>query len=446
MRVTGLADALIMCGIPYGTPAAVQRAEQWMATIEREAYRASAGLAAEKGTFPLFEAAPFLASPNVARLPDDVRDAIARHGIRNGCLTSIAPTGTISLLAANVSSGVEPVFDFRYTRRVRGAGDDVREEQVEDYAHALFRRMFGPEHRLPPAFTTTADLSPRAHLEMQAALQRHVDSSISKTINCPEDLPFEAFKDVYLEAYALGLKGCTTFRPNAVTGSILASADSTPADTKPSPVTIAPEADKDGPSLPMPDRHADVVYMSKPLERDAVLEGFTYKLRWGASDHAIYVTINDIERDGRRRPFEVFINTKNLEHYAWTVALTRMISAVFRRGGDVTFVVDELKAIFDPQGGHWMNGRYVPSLLAAIGGVIETHMLRIGFLQQSREAEMEVAIAAHGDAPSAPLDLETEHRDVRKPVPRRCPRCQAAAFMFRSGCWICRDCGYSKCG
>jgi ribonucleoside-diphosphate reductase alpha chain len=443
LGVTGLANALIMCGIAYGSPEAVRRAEQWMAVIEREAYRASAALAAEKGTFPLFEATPFLASPNVTRLPVDVREAIARHGIRNGCLTSIAPTGTISLLAANVSSGVEPVFDFRYTRRVRGAGDDVREEQVEDYAHALFRSMFGSEHRLPPAFITTAGLSPRAHLEMQAALQCHVDSSISKTINCPEDLSFEAFKDVYLEAYALGLKGCTTFRPNAVTGSVLASAS-------PAPSAAAAEAETARPlssAVSIPDRHADVVYMSKPLERDAVLEGFTYKLRWGGSDHAIYVTINDIERDGRRRPFEVFINTKNLEHYAWTVALTRMISAVFRRGGDVTFVVDELKAIFDPQGGHWMNGRYVPSLLAAIGGVIETHMLRIGFLQRPREDELRIPAAAHGDTPdAADLGAGIDRPEARKPVPRRCPRCQQASFLFRSGCWICRDCGYSKCG
>ena len=122
--------------------------------------------------------------------------------------------------------------------------------------------------------------------------------------------------------------------------------------------------------------------MTQPLERDQILPGFTYKLRWPDSDHAIYVTLNDIEREGRRRPFEIFINSKNLEHYAWTVALTRMISAVFRRGGDVTFVVDELKAVFDPRGGQWMEGRYVPSLLAAIGGIIETHMIRTGFLRR----------------------------------------------------------------
>src|SRR5258706_2914299 len=129
--------------------------------------------------------------------------------------------------------------------------------------------------------------------------------------------------------------------------------------------------------------------MAKPLEREPALPGMTYKLKWPGSDHAIYITINDIEHDGRRRPFEIFINTRNLEHYAWTVALTRMISAVFRRGGDVSFVVEELKAVFDPQGGQWMGGRYVPSLLAAIGGVIETHMIRTGFLAPPRPAGQE---------------------------------------------------------
>ena len=132
--------------------------------------------------------------------------------------------------------------------------------------------------------------------------------------------------------------------------------------------------------------------MAQPLQREPVLEGLTYKLRWPSSDHAMYITINDINQGGRRRPFEIFINSKNLEHYAWTVALTRMISAIFRRGGDVTFVVEELKAVFDPQGGQWINGRYVPSLLAAIGGVVESHMLRIGFLAPRTSPE-EAAIA-----------------------------------------------------
>jgi ribonucleoside-diphosphate reductase alpha chain len=180
--------------------------------------------------------------------------------------------------------------------------------------------------------------------------------------------------------------------------------------------------------------------MSPPLARDAVLSGFTYKLKWVGSDHAIYVTINDIERDGRKRPFEIFINTKNLEHYAWTVALTRMISAVFRRGGDVSFVVEELKAIFDPQGGQWMNGRYVPSLLAAIGEVIESHLMRIGFLQPAHSRPAEAGSLQHDATAQDDPGLQ------RRVAGRRCPRCQIGVLVLASGCWTCRDCGYAKCG
>ncbi len=175
--------------------------------------------------------------------------------------------------------------------------------------------------------------------------------------------------------------------------------------------------------------------MSKPLERDPVLSGASYKLKWPDSDHALYVTINDIVQDGRRRPFEIFINSKNLEHYAWTVALTRMISAVFRRGGDITFVVEELKAVFDPRGGQWTAGRYVPSLLAAIGEVIEKHMLSTGFLQRPEaspdEADPPRRLAVNAGAGT---------------LPGSCPRCGAAALIQQEGCLRCRDCGYSKCG
>ena len=435
LGVTGLGDALIFCGIKYGSCEGAALAASWMKAIQNAAYMASAELAAEKGAFPLFEPERFLASPNVAALDAPVRDAVRRLGIRNGCLTSIAPTGTISLLAGNVSSGIEPVFDFIHRRRVLDKSGATHEELVEDYAHALFRRQFGPSAPLPDSFVKAADLSPREHLEMQAAMQVHVDSAISKTINCPEDISFESFKNVYLEAHALGLKGCTTYRPNPVTGAVLQPV------AEPQPKVAARERKVEISAVPAGER-AGVVYMAPPLERETVLSGFTYKLKWPGSDHAIYVTINDIERDGRRRPFEIFINTRNLEHYAWTVALTRMISAVFRRGGDVTFVADELKAVFDPQGGHWVAGRYVPSLLAAIGEVIETHMIRTGFLQN--DAARLPLVQAKAQAEGA---LGTAAAASERPVRLKlCPRCSSTEYTHREGCWVCDACGFSRCG
>jgi ribonucleoside-diphosphate reductase alpha chain len=262
-----------------------------------------------------------------------------------------------------------------------------------------------------------------------------------------------------MAAYDLGLKGCTTYRPNAVTGAVLSRSAASPAASAATTSAVAAGSDLKEPgkapaqsgAAGLPRRPAEaaagaagIIRMAEPLERETVLGGFTYKLRWPGSDDAIYITINDIERDGRRRPFEVFINTKNLEHYAWTVALTRMISAIFRRGGDVTFVVEELKAIFDPQGGQWMGGRYVPSLIAAIGEVIEGHMIRIGFLPGAARDDAgakEVALSG-GGAPPPPVEAEP------RPVAggRICPRCNSRSLHRREGCWICDACGYSKCG
>jgi ribonucleoside-diphosphate reductase alpha chain len=417
LGVTGLADALILCGLHYGSEDGRNLAQRWMGEISRRAYAASADLAAEKGAFPLFDGDAFLQRPFCASLDAGLREAIAEHGIRNGVLTSIAPTGTISLLSGNVSSGIEPVFDFQYKRRVLDPDGTARHETVEDYAYRLFRQTH-PEAPLPGAFVTAHALAPEQHLLMQAALQRHVDASISKTVNCPKDMAFEDFETLYLEAYRLGLKGCTAYRPNPVTGEIL-------SQTQPS--LPAPAAAQ--PSLPLaPSRAPAAQASAAPQPRDPVLSGFTYKLKWPPSDHAIYVTINDsVDRD-QRHPFEIFINSKNLEHYAWTVALTRMISAIFRRGGDVSFVVEELKAVFDPRGGAWMNGKYVPSLLAAIGDIIERHFAHIGF----------------GGTPSARATL-SEPLDGG-PSLQFCPRCGSPDTIVQEGCRVCRNCGHSTCG
>jgi ribonucleoside-diphosphate reductase alpha chain len=410
LGVTGLADALLMVGEKYGSPKAVELTEKWLHALARVAYLASVDLAKEKGAFPLFDADPFLASGAMVKMDTDVRESIANNGIRNALLTSIAPTGTISLYAGNVSSGIEPVFAYAYNRKVLQKDGSRTEEEVIDYAVQMWRDKFG-DKELPEYFVNAQTLAPTAHVKMQAAAQKWIDSSISKTINCPEDIDFEEFKNVYLEAFETGCKGCTTYRPNAVTGSVLSVSETSEA---------APELDNG----------ADVIYMSKPLDRPQSLEGRTYKLKWPDSEHAIYLTVNDVLLNGHRRPFEVFVNSKNMEHFAWTVALTRMISAVFRRGGDVSFVVEELKAVFDPRGGAWVNGKYIPSILAAIGGVIEKHLIATGFLAGEGlglKEDPKAQVVGLGDL-------------------KACPSCNQYELRMVEGCMTCASCGHSKCG
>jgi len=497
LGVTGLADALMMVGVRYGTDEAARLTGQWLKAIARAAYLASARLAAEKGAFPLFDADAFLASGAMRQMDDDVRDAIRENGIRNALLTSIAPTGTISLFAGNVSSGIEPVFAYAYTRKVLQKDGTRTEEEVVDYAVAKWREMFG-DNPLPDHFVNAQTLAPADHVRMQAAAQDWVDSSISKTINVPEDISFEDFKGVYLQAYETGCKGCTTYRPNAVTGSVL-SVSETAAVEVPDDLRTATDrlswalekshfatqkelADASGvdasslakylkgmepskenarrlsetlsvepgwllfgersgavsQSFPktlgheMVSEESDVIYIAEPLERPAALDGQTYKLKWPMSEHAIYITINDAIHGGRRQPFEVFINSKNMEHFAWTVALTRMISAVFRRGGDVSFVVEELKAVFDPRGGAWVKGKYVPSILAAIGGVIERHMISIGFIE--------------GEGMGLKSDPQAEVVNLGNTAGPACPNCGQFGMQMVEGCMTCPHCGHSKCG
>ncbi|MFP7570134.1 adenosylcobalamin-dependent ribonucleoside-diphosphate reductase [Marivita sp. S2033] len=423
LGVTGLADALLMLGLRYGSDEAALQTEHWLHAIARAAYLASVDLAREKGAFPLFDAEKYLASGAMQQMDDDVREAIREHGIRNALLTSIAPTGTISLYAGNVSSGIEPVFAYAYTRKVLQKDGTRTEEEVVDYAVQMWRETFG-DVELPDYFVNAQTLEPLEHVKMQAAAQKWVDSSISKTINCPEDISFEAFKDVYMEAFESGCKGCTTYRPNDVTGSVLSISEEKKDKTAPEVVTSS----DDEPQQP----HGDVIYMSEPLDRPKALEGATYKLKWPDSEHAIYLTINDIIVGGHRRPFEVFINSKNMEHFAWTVALTRMISAVFRRGGDVSFVVEELKAVFDPRGGAWVQGKYIPSILAAIGGVIEQHLIAIGFLE--------------GEGMGLKSDPQAQVVNLDAPRGTACPACGQFDMRMIEGCMTCGSCGHSKCG
>lgn len=381
LGVTGIANMLAMMEITYGSPGAEDCVDQVMKMIDVYAYEASIDLAIEKGPFPLFDADKFLApGTHASDLPEDTKARIREFGIRNALLTSIAPTGTISLYAGNVSSGIEPVFANSFIRKVTQKDGTKTDELVEDYGVALYRKIHGPDAELPDYFVTAQTLTPLDHIKMQAAAQRWVDSSISKTVNCPEDISFEDFKAVYMAAWDSGCKGCTTYRPNDVTGSVL---------------SVEPEKPK-------------VEAPKGPAPRGEVLTGKTYKLKWPELPHAFYITIND---DEAGNPFEIFITTQNVEAQAWITALTRMISAVFRRGGDMNFIHQELQQIFDPRGGAWLNGNYVSSLISAIGGILASHM-----------------------------------GQKKTTAGRTCLSCGEAAVIKVSGCDTCQACGSSKCG
>lgn len=445
LGITGLADALAMCGSRYGSEQAQKTAAAIMSNIEQTALHTSIELAKEKGPYPFWLSE---------------RDGPKR---RNSHLISVAPTGTISLFAGNVSSGIEPIFDLKAKRKVRQLDGSYQERDTEDYAYRLYNHHY-PEAGPAVPFVTASELQPMEHLDMVAAVQRHVDSGVSKTINCPADISYGAFKTIYLHAYALGLKGCTTYRPNQITGSILSS--DTMKIEKPAYEKVAEEFEKEKAleksqvrielgTKAIDKKLAAAILGSaqdqKPAPRPRELPGVTYKIKPG--EHALYITICDHEVDGRRRPYEIFFNSKQVDGFDWMIALSRMLSAIFRKGGDIEFVVEELHSVFSPRGGFWAAGKYQQSICAAIGDVLHEHMLKIGFVEPAEDvfyppADPVLTGTEWGPAEydrmkgRAPHSLGAAAVQVQA---RFCPKCQVGVLHRREGCMVCGSCDYSKC-
>jgi hypothetical protein len=236
-----------------------------------------------------------------------------------------------------------------------------------------------------------------------------------------------------------------------------------PVDPNAAPVTVAPAADaapvvKLEPAVEMTHdrqgRSSKVVRMTEEVQRPEMLVGSTYKIKTPVSDHAMYVTINDIVLNEdtpyeQRRPFEIFINSKNLDHFQWIVALTRIISAVFRKGGDVTFLVDELKAVFDPRGGYWQaGGKFMPSIIAELGYVIEKHLQMIGLLKKVELDDHTKGLLAEKKAEFEERAKQTD-AFAKSHFPegaQLCSKCSTAAVVMMDGCMTCLNCGDSKCG
>ena len=305
---TGLGNTLTMLNLRYDTA----EARAMAGTIAREmrdaAYDASCDLAQEKGKFPLFDADKFLAEPHCAsRLPEDLKKKIRKHGVRNSHLLSIAPTGTISLaFASNASGGIEPTFSWTYIRKKRMPDGTKQEYAVEDYAYRLFRRMGGDVEHLPPAFVHALEMGALDHMRMISAVQPYVDSAISKTVNVPEDYPFEDFKNLYLEAWKSGLKGITTYRPNNVIGSVLEIKKEPAATPRANPQDLQDD----------PDRRVRLASTPKPAlaslkwpSRPELTEGnlaWTYMVEIPERDESFAIFIG--QTDEPARPFEVWVN------------------------------------------------------------------------------------------------------------------------------------------
>lgn len=412
---TGLADLLAQVRVRYGSPDAVRITEEITRTMCLEAYEASADLAIERGHFEAFKAEEYCDSYAFAAtmLPESLKLKIKENGIRNSLLMTVAPTGTGSILLGNVSSGCEPVFLHSAVRRVlkttTTSFSDEHETYVEwGYGAKLYAAYSRGDYKLGnipleqlnlPSFMVTAeDLTITEHVVMQAAAQKWVDASISKTINVPKETSYEEFARVYELAYSLGCKGCTTYRPSDIRGSVL---------SKPGEVLSNTATE----TLP---------------ERPESLSGRTYKVKWPSSSSALYLTINS---DSNGNPFEVFLSSKDAKYTDWATALTVMITAIFRKGGNITFVAEELQQIQALHDGAFIDKKHHPSLPAYIGYILEKHLTKPGMPFKDQQTWV-------GD---------NAHREPMS-IGERCPKCNQMTYVRKEGCKVCYSCDFTTCG
>jgi ribonucleoside-diphosphate reductase alpha chain len=312
---------------------------------------------------------------------------------------------------------LEPTFGWRYFRKVLRPDGGHDEFPVLDAGFEGWCRARGldpataPLDDLPEAMVSALELTVEDHLRMQAACQTYVDASISKTINCPADMPFEAFQKVYRLAYDMGCKGCTTYRPSGTRGAVLSLDKDKPAASGPVPRSPTPPA------------------------RPDCLEGRTYKLRWPLSEENFYVTINDlVEPNGHRRPFEVFIASRSAEHTELLSALTMTLSAVMRRTENPAFLVEDLEQVRGAQGA-WVKGRFVNGVVALVASVMRRHLADLGLMDPVMERVI----------PTDDGEAETPAPVKGNMVGAICPKCGQPTLFHQEGCSKCVSCGHSSC-
>ncbi|SAK62197.1 ribonucleotide reductase system [Caballeronia temeraria] len=464
---TGLGDTLVMLGLRYDAQEGRDFATRVARTMRDEAYRASVELAKERGKFPLFDAKRYLEEGTFAsRLPDDIKRAIREHGIRNSHLLSIAPTGTVSLaFADNASNGIEPAFSWTYQRTKRMADGSRQTFAVEDHAYRLYREMGGDVNALPDYFVSALDMSAHDHMEMMAAVQPFVDTSISKTVNVPADYPFDKFQDLYFEAWRRGLKGLATYRPNETLGAVLSVA---PAETP---------SDSPDPELDLDPLRIAIDHRPKG-ELPAIIEKVEYLTQAGKK--SLYLAVSFIEVTGRiggedvtiERPIEFFIPTgQRDESQQWITATMRSISLA-ARGGFAARTLQDMRKVSWDRGqvrlgdverldGH-RSPRWHDSEVAALAYAIQQILYRRGFLDaEGNQVPSRVLARKGADRAPHPVAIDDEGDEVsERPTQgeidphslplmhgRKCATCGANAVIRKDGCDFCTACGeIGACG
>lgn len=459
----GLGDTLIMLGLRYDSPEGRAMAARISEVMRDAAYLESVELAKERGAFPLFDADNYLDNGGdfVKRLPEPIREAIRQHGIRNSHLLSIAPTGTIALaFADNASNGIEPPFSWTYIRKKRMVDGSTKEYVVEDHAYRVYRQMGGDVGNLPAAFVSAMEMSASAHAEMVAAVAPFIDSAISKTVNVPEDYPYDEFKGLYLQAWKNGLKGITTYRPNSTLGSVLSVAPAAPA------AEPTPEVKGGGEVVDQ-----DPLTLSIAMRPEGRMSAVTEKLvlRGSKGKYHIYFSVSFMNVEGVldgqkvaiRRPVEVFFPANQLsEGQQWISSLMISLSMLMRCGGDAL-----AKTLHNMRGIKWEDGAVragkvmkedgtqVPlthdSEAAVVAYAIQKLLIDEGFLDASGN-QVPSRVLAKAGIRSYDEDLNEEEEAetyVLKATGAKCPECGAYNYRKIDGCKRCDACGHvGDCG
>ncbi len=430
LGITGLGDALVMMGIKYDTDEALTTVDRMMETICRAAYQTSIDLAREKGSYPLFSWDGVSQSKFIQGLPDDLREQIRQFGMRNSTVLTVPPVGTGSIVAQS-SSGVEPIFCTSYKRRVKqDDGESFTEYKVY---HPLIQELWGDDAELPEYVVTAHDIDPYFRVRMQGVIQRWIDSSISSTVNLPNDVSVETVADIYVTAYQAGLKGITVYREGSREGILV-------TDKKEVPKAAAAPAESPGATV-----NGTKPRRLKPRPRPAITRGVTERIRTG--DGSLFITINEDEAG----MCEVFASLGKAggAAAAQSEAMCRLISLALRSGLDPRAIVDQLKGISGPNP-VWDNGELILSAPDAIGRAVERYLERRGDLDNGG-VESNGNGATRGAASADVVvraAIRSEEFQGPGAMPARpmssCPDC-GSPVANENGCLLCKHCGWSKC-